>query len=173
MNDIFDFIAVKKLQTELLFKILMAELSTFDEMYDNLYVSILPPIDDLYLIEFADFLPVTRYSDIHTERLIKPIARTFANVFYLYKNDQTKKSKYKKYNKGKMEEDHKTDKAFEKGLRFDLILEVEDIKSHVKKVWSCELTGSDPKPLTYQLVKDRKVLDEPQELDYTKFYGNE
>ncbi|MEW5822315.1 MAG: hypothetical protein AB1782_19125 [Cyanobacteriota bacterium] len=171
MNDVFDFIAIKKLQVELLLKVLTGDLSLGGVSMDNLYVSILPPFDGLYLIEFADYLPVTRYGDVNALRYLQTIARSFNIVFYLYKNDQTLKSKYQKYIRGKLELEHKGEKALTKGLRFDLVIDDNELIEHVQKVWSNSYSDGDLKPHVYQIVKDKKILEKPIEVEYTKFYA--
>ena len=170
MDDIFEFIAVKKFQTNLLLRSIVSELNLSGCDNENLYISILPPVEGLYLIEFADYLPVTRYSDIDYFKFLLPVSRSFNVTCYLYKNEQTLKSMYKKYLKGKFEKEYKGENALEKGLKFDLILDADEIMAHVRKVWNNEYSENDKRPVIYQLVKDRIILDPPVELNYADFY---
>ena len=172
MNDIFDFIAVKKIEKESLLKDLSAFLSLKEGRKQNLFISILPPIDDLYLIEFADFLPVPRYRDVNAIDYLEPVIRTFSKVFFFYKNDQVLQSKYKKYFNGKIESDQKGEKALEKALKFDLILEFNDLQAHVNKIWDNDYCENDLKPDVYQLIDNNVVLKTPVKIDYMSFYGN-
>lgn len=170
MSNIFKFIAVKKINNELLLHAMIEALNKSDNLNKNLYISILPPLEGLYLVEFSDFIPVTRYRDIDIIEYVNYVARNF-NVVYLFdKNAQMKKSRYQKYLKGKLETEYKGENAFEKGLKFDLLLDFDYFAAHVQKIWAKKYSDQDERPVVYQIVKDNKILDDPIKLSYTEFY---
>ncbi|MGD9579943.1 MAG: hypothetical protein AB7V50_01090 [Vampirovibrionia bacterium] len=173
MNDIFDFIVVKNLQIELFTRSLVDYLSGKETLGDNLYVSILPSFDNYYFIEFADFLPVSRYRDVKTFEFVDPLVKTFSKVFYFYKNSQLTKSIYKKYLHGSLEQDYKKEEAFEKGLKYDLIIDPEEVMAFVSKVWSGKLDINAKEPIIFQLVRDGVILETPVRLEYQDFYGEQ
>lgn len=171
MNDIFDFIVIKNIQVSLLLRTLVAHLKQVDTCGENLYVSILPPVEKYSLLEFADFIPATRYRDVKSFDFVKPLSESFNKTFYFHKNPQSSKSKYQKYINGNLEQEYKKEEALEKGMKYDLILDYDQVMEHILKIWSKEPLKKEEHPLVFQIVKDKVLLEEPVELEYVEFYG--
>lgn len=171
MNDIFDFIIIKNVQINLLLRTLVAHLKETGSFGENFYVSILPPLEKYSLLEFADFLPVSRYRDVKAIDYVKPLSKSFNKTFYVHKNPQFIKSKYQKYINGKLELEYKKEEALEKGMKYDLILEYDQVLNHILKVWSKQPLEKEEQPQVFQIVKDKVLLESPVELDYVEFYG--
>lgn len=173
MLEILDFICVKNLKTELLLKTLLHDLSSKNNLPGDLYVSILPAVEGFSFIEFADFLPVTRYRDICAKDYLKPIQRTFNSVFYLFKDTRLKHETYQKFLRATQEREYKGEGAIEKGFKFDMIMDKDLLYNHIQKIWSRDCVDMKIKPLVFQLVKDKALLEEPLMVSYLDFYGNE
>jgi len=172
MSDEFNFIAIKDLEKDLLFNVLIDEITSEKKIIDNMYISILPPVEDLYLIEFADFIPITRFRDMNILKYLKPLSRTFNAVYFLFNDIQMNRGRYQKYINGNLEEDFRGNDAIEKGLKYDLFIDETIIANHFKQYWNqLYKKGNLRLPEVYQLVKDTKVLNTPVLLDTEKFYG--
>jgi hypothetical protein len=170
MNESLNFIGIKKLRLELFLNTLKDTLARDRNLNENLYLSILPPVEEISFVEIADFLPLTRYKDISIEKFLLPVTRSFNVVYYLDRNVQTNTSKYQKYMKSTLEREYKGAGALEKGIKFDLIMNLSDIESHMKRARTLSYSENEEKPRVFQIVKDKELLDPPLELDYKTFY---
>lgn len=155
---------------ELLSKIKLI-LSNKNIELSNLYLSILPPIEDIYLIEFSDFIPLSRYRDVDAIDFLIDFHKTFHYVYYVYKNNQNKVEKYQKYYKGRLEREFKGKDAIDKALKYDLIMFKEDFFNHIDKAWNCNYKDEEPKPLTLQFIKDTVFYNNPLTITPISFYG--
>lgn len=171
MSLIFNFIAIKKLKTDLFLKTIIDALSKHDYLGENLYVSLLPPVDGLYLVEFADFLPVPRYRDVDVSVFLVPLSRSFNTIYLLDKNEQALKSRYVKYTQGNLEREIKGEDALTKGLKYNLIMNYEQVIEHVEKIWASNYPEDAPSPQVYQIIKDKLILEKPVEIEPKEFYG--
>jgi hypothetical protein len=172
MNSNLNFIGIRKLKLDLLLNIIKDTLDKSSQLKENLYMSILPPIEDLTLIEMTDFIPVTRYTDIDIANYLVAAARTFNHVYYLEKNEQTGLSKYQKFLKGKPVTQYKGEDALEKGIKFDLIINYKQFEKHIQKAWKQQYAVDEPKPVVYQLIRNGRPLETPILVDYTDYYGH-
>lgn len=171
MSLIFNFIAIKKLKSDLFLKTVTDSLIKQNIITENLYVSILPPVENLYLVEFADFLPASRYRDFDISIFLVPLSKSFNTVYLFDKNDQSLKSKFQKYTQGNLEREFKGEEALVKGLKFDLIMSYDHIMKHVNKVWFHDHSNKSDEPIVYQLINDRLILNKPIVIDPKDFYG--
>lgn len=172
MSEDFNFIAIKNLDSSLLLKVLIEEIAINKKTVDNIYVSILPPIDDLYLIEFADFIPITRFRDINIIKYLNPLAKSFEFVYFFFYDKQMNKGRYQKYFKGSLEEDFKGSDALERGLTNNLFMDKKFLSNHFKQYWDqFYKKGNMILPEVYQLVKDTKILEQAVLLKAADFYG--
>lgn len=170
MKDSFDFIGIRNLKIDLFLQTLGYNIKKASQTPENLYISIIPFNDNLSLVEFADFIPVTRYSDFDLSGYILPLARCFNTMFLFSKNLNAQKGEYRKYLNGRMQTHYKGEKAYEKGLLFDLIIDVDEFNKVLTDIW--DLKASDKhKPKMFQLINDSIILDEPLEINYASFYG--
>jgi hypothetical protein len=171
MSDSLKVIGIKNLKEETFLRLFCRELSVTKGLSENLYISILPPVEDWYFVEFADFIPVSRYNDLDLFNYLSIITKDFKKVCLLEKKDKNIKSVYQKYINGSMETDYTGEGAVEKGVKFDLILDYSDIIVFMKKIRFGKLQENDLKPSVYQLINENKLLDIPEKLDYKEFYG--
>lgn len=172
MGLIFNFVAVKCIQIDLLLKTLTDYLSKEAALNENLYVSILPTIDSLSLIEFADFIPVARYRDIDAGEFVQALSRSFNTVYLFEKNEQSQKSKYRKFIKGELEKEYKGSDALEKGLKYDLVLDYNEFVKHVRTVWEQNSDPQKKQPVVYQIIKNGQLMKKPVELNPIEYYGH-
>lgn len=169
---IYNFLMVREVEPEELLSKITLILASKKLELSNLYLSILPPIEDMYFMEFSDFVPISRYRDIDAIDFLIDFHKVFKCVYYILKNNQNKTARYQKYRNSKLEREFKGPDSLEKALKYDLIMLKDEFFNHVDKAWNLKYTAAEPKPLVVQFIKDSVFLRDPIIIEPIDFYGH-